>query len=198
MEVPLPELPQPSHPPFEVCLDLTGLGCADITLRQGERTIGPLGFGYLTDGFGDLARAALAIATGQYKAALILDGEVRRWRITMQQAAEWDDTQQLLRLQVWTLAGDLALDESDPDTPPILSFEAVHEPDVMLTVIVRELERLWSQYGAEGFDRMWISHVAFPLRAMTALKTALSIAEPVSLKTREDREYDPETAPDRL
>ena len=43
---------------------------------------------------------------------------------------------------------------------------------------LRAAEAIWDEYGADGYDRVWGGPCGFPLRALTALKAAISVQEP--------------------
>jgi hypothetical protein len=58
-----------------------GQGWADCELRLGERAFTLTGISYLTEALGDLARLALMIATGAYRATVSFDREPAEWRI---------------------------------------------------------------------------------------------------------------------
>src|ERR1700722_5022727 len=66
-----------------IAYDLGQHGWSSFQLTIGDRAmdIGP--FGYCTDALGDLVRAALLIATSDYRVEVRFDGEPREWRLVV-------------------------------------------------------------------------------------------------------------------
>jgi hypothetical protein len=158
--------------PNEVSIDyqLGQHGWSQFTLAVGaiSTVVGP--FGYCSDALGDLVRAALMVATSGWRAEVVFDGEPREWRLMIGAYADvdppkWTD----FRLRVF----DNAL---APEKDKI--FEASCSPDSFVGAVLRAAQSVWDEYGADGYDKLWGGPNGFPLRALNALKTAISIQEP--------------------
>jgi hypothetical protein len=135
--------------------------------------VGP--FGYCTDALGDLVRAALVIATSGWRAEVSFDGEPMEWRLIVGPYAAqsgWTD----FRLRVLTFPG--AIGPPSPEAEGNKLFEAQCTADSFVHAVLRAAEAVWDECGADGYDRVWGGPFGFPLRALTALKAAISVQEP--------------------
>jgi hypothetical protein len=137
--------------------------------------IGP--FGYCTDALGDLVRAALVIATSGLTAEVSFDAEPMEWRLIAgpyPALPDWADFS--LRVLTFPDANGPALPQADGNK----LFEAQCTPESFVRAVLKAAEAVWDEYGADGYDRVWGGPCGFPLRALTALKAATSIQEPLT------------------
>jgi hypothetical protein len=134
-----------------------------LTVGTASVVVGP--FGYCSDALGDLVRAALMIATSGFQAEVLFDGEPREWRLMIGSYADTIQPKWLdFRLRV--------IDQG------VTTFEAPCEADAFVHAVLSAAQGIWDEHGIDGYDRIWGGPKGFPLRAMSALKTAVSILEP--------------------
>ncbi|QPF83529.1 hypothetical protein IC762_28065 [Bradyrhizobium genosp. L] len=137
--------------------------------------VGP--FGYCTDALGDLVRAALMIATSASRAEVSLDAEPMEWRLVA--GPYWNPTQSSwtdFRLRVLTF--QYLANPPSPDAEGICLLEAQCSPEDFARAVLEAAQAIWDEYGADGYDKAWGGPCGFPLRALHALKTAMSVPEP--------------------
>lgn len=144
-----------------------------LSVGTASVVVGP--FGYCTDALGDLVRAALVIATSGLKAEVSFDAEPMEWRlIAGPYPALLGSTDFSLRVLTFP-------DASDPPSPEAEGnklFEAQCTAESFVHAVLRAAEAVWDEYGADGYDRVWGGPCGFPVRALTALKAAISVEEP--------------------
>jgi hypothetical protein len=132
-----------------------------LTVGDASVVVGP--FGYCSDALGDLVRAALMIATSGFTVEVLFDGEPREWRLM---AGAYYDTSR------WT---DFRLRVTDQGAN---IFEVPCSADAFVRAVLKAAQAIWDEYGADGYDDVWGGPQGFPLRALSALKTAVTISEP--------------------
>ena len=145
-----------------------------LTVGTASVVVGP--FGYCSDALGDLVRAALMIATSGWRAEVSFDAEPMEWRLLIgayvDPGPRWTD----FRLRVLTFPS--------LDFPPIPEhdgnkvFEVECSPDSFVQAVLGAAQDVWDRYGADGYDQIWGGPRGFPVRALSALKTAVSVREP--------------------
>jgi len=69
--------------PVSINYDLGRHGWSNFKLTVGDVAVEVGPFGYCTDALGDLVRAALMLATSDYRAEVSFDGEPREWRLVI-------------------------------------------------------------------------------------------------------------------
>jgi hypothetical protein len=146
-------------------------GWSSFKLTAGDKTIDIGEFGYCTDALGDLVRAALLIAANGSRAEACFDSEPMEWRLVV----ERDWTQGLpataLRLRV------LTFDSFWPEAPASdgkVMLDAYVAADAFADAVRTAAQRIWDTYGPHGYDDAWNGMNGFPLRALKALKAALT------------------------
>jgi hypothetical protein len=160
-----------------VCIDYqlgkNGWSRFQLSVGKASVVVGP--FGYCTDALGDLVRAALMIATSGLRSEVSFDAEPMEWRLIVgpyPALSGWADFS--LRVLTFPDAGGLPLPEAEGHK----LFEAECSAESFVDAVLRVAEAVWDEYGADGYDRVWGGPCGFPLRALTALKAAISVQEP--------------------
>ena len=151
-------------------------GCSKFRLTVGAASVVVGRFGYCTDALGDLVRAALMIATSGWRAEASFDGEPVEWRLIA--GSYWDPTRQDwtdFRLRILQFP---FVTPHKPESDGHKVFEAPCTPDSFVRAVLRAAQAVWEEYGADGYDRLWGGPCGFPLRALSALKEAMSVQEP--------------------
>ncbi len=143
-----------------------GWSSFELTIRDKAIDIGP--FGYLTDALGDLVRAALLMATSDYRAEVRFDGEPRLWRLVVDEG--WKPE---LRLRVFDDSFGEGL-----ETDVQLAIEGHVTADDFARAVRTVAQGIWDTYGATGYDEAWTGGRGFPLQGLKALDAALSYDEP--------------------
>jgi hypothetical protein len=138
-----------------------------LSVGTASVVVGP--FGYCTDALGDLVRAALMIATSAVRAEVSFDAEPMEWRLI----AEWSRE---FRVRVLTFQG--LVNPPDPEAEGNCLFEAQCSAEEFVHAVLRAAQAVWDQHGGDGYDKAWGGPCGFPLRALHALKTAISVQEP--------------------
>ena len=135
--------------------------------------VGP--FGYCTDALGDLVRAALTIATSGLRAEVSFDAEPMEWRLIVgpyPALLGWADFS--LRVLTFPDASGPALPEAEGHK----LFEAQCPAEGFVHAVLRAAETVWDEHGVDGYLRVWGGPCGFPLRALAALRAAVSAQEP--------------------
>jgi hypothetical protein len=163
----------------EVCVDyeLGQHGWSHFRLAVGTASVDVGPFGYCSDALGDLVRAALMIATSGRRAEVSFDGEPTEWRLIVglhldATQSGWTD----FRLRVLTFPS--ASYPPSPEAEGSNVFEARCCSDSFVEAVLKAAQKVWDEYGAAGYDRLWGGPCGFPLRALSALRAAVSVQEP--------------------
>jgi hypothetical protein len=159
-----------------VCIDYqvgqNGWSRFQLSVGASSVVVGP--FGYCTDALGDLERAALMIATSGWRAEVSFDAEPMEWRLIVGPypiSSGWAD----FRLRVLTFPDASGHPFSEAEGQKL--FEAQCTAESFVHAVLRAAEAVWDEYGADGYDKVWGGPCGFPLRALTALKAAISVQE---------------------
>lgn len=150
-------------------------GWSRFQLSVGAASVDVGPFGYCTDALGDLVRAALMIATSGLRAEVCFDAEPMEWRLIVgayPASSGWTDFS--LRVMTFQYASDPPL----PETEGQKLFEARCSAEGFVHAVLRASEAVWDKYGVSGYDKDWGGPCGFPVRALTALKAAISVQEP--------------------
>jgi hypothetical protein len=163
----------------EVCIhyQLGQHGWSNFRLNVGTASVivGP--FGYCTDALGDLVRAALVIATSGLQAEACFDAEPMEWRLIA--GGYWDAARSGwadFRLRI--LIFPYALSPPSPEAEGETVFEAQCSAESFVHAVLGAAQAIWDEYGSDGYDKAWGGPRGFPLRALHALKAAISVQEP--------------------
>lgn len=155
--------------PATVSFALDGVGWADCRIGVGDQEFTIAGFGYCLDSFGDLARAALAMATGGWEARVRFDGEPHEWRLVLRRQQTFEAPARL-SLQVLEFPD---VGRNLPDAEGRQSFVADVEVDAFAQAVLDGLTELATE-GVEKFNVRWHGIDGFPSRAVAALSSALA------------------------
>jgi hypothetical protein len=153
-------------PAVSIVYDLGRLGWSNFKLTVGDDAIDIGPFGYCTDALGDLVRAALLLATSDYRAEVCFDGEPREWRLVLDEG--WRPA---LRLRVYD-------NSKAPEADGQLVMENHVTADDFARAVQKVAQHIWDTYGAAGDNEAWNGERGFPLRGLRALDAALSYEEP--------------------
>ncbi len=141
-----------------------------LTVGGNAINVGPVG--YCTDALGDLVRAALMLATFDFRVEVCFDGEPREWRLVVDEGWKAD-----LRLRV--LIFDRGIPAKLPEEQGQLIVEGRVTADDFARAVQKLAQEIWDAHGASGYDEAWMGQRGFPLRGLKALDAALSYDEPV-------------------
>jgi hypothetical protein len=136
--------------------------------------VGP--FGYCTDALGDLVRAALMLVSSGCRTEVTFDGEPREWRLIFETDWKLGSSGKNLDIRLKTFP-DVCL--ASPEADGLLLVEAETTADEFGRAVELAARSIWDRYGVDGYNRAWNPTLnSFPLRALNALSTALSVEEP--------------------
>lgn len=178
----VPNVPDPEAISF--AFELQDHGWASLGISIGVRSFQIPGFGYTTDGLGDLVRAALLIAAGERYVGIIFDEEPQRWGLALEPSGLSKDLRRIARLTVRD--GGTSLDDDGWSNPsvwkwksqPVLEGFVSTDDFARATLLVATSAR--QRYDDTTYRQRWGYHGSlegFPLRGLVALEAALSIAE---------------------
>lgn len=154
--------------------DLGQHGWSQFQLTVGANSVVVGRFGYCTDALGDLVRAALMIATSGYSAQVSFDGEPMEWRLIVAPDVQSNWIGHRLRVLTFPSLNYPPSPESEGET----EFEAPCSADSFVRAVLGAAQTIWDEHGTDGYDKVWGGPRGFPLRAVSALKAALSVEEP--------------------
>jgi hypothetical protein len=152
-------------------LGKNGWSSFQLSVGTASVVVGP--FGYCTDALGDLVRAALTIATSGLRAEVSFDAEPIEWRLIAgpyPALPGWTD----FSLRVLTFPDA----SGRPEAEGHKLFEADCLAESFVHAVLSAAEKIWDEHGTDGYNRDWGGPCGFPLRALTALKVAISTQEP--------------------
>lgn len=167
--------------------ELDRAGWASFGLRCGEAEFKIPAFAYVTDGLGDIIRAALSIVTGTTHVDVLFDCEPHIWGLSVEPAGVAGDHDDPIRLcRVTVRDGGDGEDGAANEGGPVwlwnsaVLLEAVVVSDDFGHAALRIAEVMRERTDDKSYRERW-GHYAnlegFPLRGMTALSAALSVKE---------------------
>ncbi len=65
-----------------------------------------------------------------------------------------------------------------PPPEHITVFDAITPEDTFILSVLHCAQGIWDEHGSDGYDKIWGGPRGFPLRALIALKAAVSVQEP--------------------
>lgn len=178
----LPSVPEPEAVAFR--FELHDAGWASLETVLGNRTFAIPAFGHMTDGLGDLVRAALLIATGESHVGVVFDEEPRRWGLAIEPAGLSSTNQRVARLTIRD--GGTALTADGWSTRPVWTWsaqpalEGYVETDAFAHAVRIVAASARAQHSDAVYREKWGYHGSiegFPLRGLKALEAALAITE---------------------
>ena len=151
-------------------------GWASFTLTVDDLHVEVGEFGYCTDALGDLIRAALMVVTGGGFASASFDAEPKEWRILLGTEGSWTSPSDMIPLRVRTFSHSGA---GLPESQGVMVFEAEVERDQFARAVLAAAQTVLERLGVDGYAKAWnFTFSRYPLRALHALETALTIEEP--------------------
>jgi hypothetical protein len=178
----LPSVPEPESVGFSFELD--DAGCASLETKVGDRSFTIPAFGNMTDGLGDLVRAALQVATGETHVGVIFDEEPQRWGLALEPAGLSYNKERIARLTIRDSGTALGADGWSNQavwrwgTQPVLEGYVATDTFAHAVQIVTASAR--ARYSDAVYRQRWGyygSLEGFPLRGLKALQAALAITE---------------------
>lgn len=178
----LPSVPEPESVGFR--FDLHNAGWASLETSVGGRSFMIPAFGYMTDGLGDLVRAALQVATGETHVGVIFDEEPQRWGLALEPAGLSNANERIARLTIRDGGTALSAEGwSNPAvwrwaTQPVLEGYVATDTFAHAVQIVTASAR--ARYSDVVYRERWGYHGSlegFPLRGLKALQAALATTE---------------------
>lgn len=155
--------------PITISLGLDASGWAALQISTGAGSCTISGFGDGSDAFGDLARAALTVVTGGWKASVSLDGEPNEWRLVLVRLPTVEGPDRL-HLRVLEFRDIL---EALPESEGVETFSVEVETDAFGHAVLAALRSL--SMDLETFNARWRVPEGFPARATEALAAALRV-----------------------
>ena len=178
----------PKSQPISMSYALHESGWASFRVRCGEAEFAIAQFGNVTDGLGDIVRAALSVVTGGSYAEVLFDCEPRRWGLAVEPAG-LEDIQdppfRVCRVSISDGGGD-SLKDIGYSGRPVWSwdcapaFEVFVRSDDFGKAVLEMAEVVRTQFSDGAYRERWGHYASlegFPLRGLTALSAALSIQE---------------------
>ena len=178
----LPSVPEPELVGFS--FELHDAGWASLETKVGRRSFTIPAFGNMTDGLGDLVRAALQVATGESYTGVIFDEEPQRWGLALEPSGLSDANERIARLTIRDGGTALSADgwSNRPvwrwATKPVL--EGFVETDTFAHAVQIVAASARARYSDAVCRERWGypgSREGFPLRGLKALEAALAITE---------------------
>lgn len=168
--------------------ELGQAGWASFSVALGEREFTIPDFGNMTDGLGDILRAALLVVTGASYAQVIFDGEPVRWGLAVVPAG-LDDTgvspTRICRLMIKD-GGAGALTDAGYSNEPVwrwptnILLEGHVRSDDLGAAVHQMAQTVREEFDDQEYRERWGhygSPEGFPLRALQALQKALATPE---------------------
>jgi hypothetical protein len=112
------------------------------------------------------------IATSGSRADVSFDAEPMEWRLIAGCQSGWTD----FHVRVLPFQG--LSNPPSPETEGSCLFDAQCSAESFADAVLAAAQKVWDEYGADGYDQAWGGPCGFPLGALNALKTAISIQEP--------------------
>ena len=185
------ELPDYLRPPepqsLSMSYELGTAGWASLHLKCGETEFTIPDVGYLTDGLGDVVRAALSLVTGASHVEVLFDGEPQVWGLMIEPAGLADADPPRLRIcRMIVKDGGWGLTDAGHSNKPVwlwqspILFEGHIRSDDLGKAVLAMAEAVREEFDDATYRERWGHYASlegFPLRGMIALKAALAITE---------------------
>jgi|UPI00068AE849 hypothetical protein len=160
--------------PIQIDYQLAEHGWASFRLTIGDRTYDSGPVSYCTDALGDLARAALATATGALRAEASFELEPGELRLVISRQSMAGAFCLLSILEF----PDFHHQPVSPDAEGALRFGIEVEDRAFAQGMLAALDAVWAEHGTDGYNALWQGRTGFPLSAMEALRRALEVTDP--------------------
>lgn len=177
-------LTAPTPQPVALDYDLYEQFSARLHVSCGDQEFTIPDFGSMTDGLGDLVRAALSVAAGAQYAEVLFDTEPQRWGLAIEPAGLSDEKVRIKRLTIKDGGSSLTSDglSGRPvwmwSTSPLL--EGYVAADDFARAVQLTALKMREQFDDQTYREMWGHHGSlegFPLRGLLALEVALATPE---------------------
>lgn len=168
--------------PISIEYDLGRSGWSRFTLNVGDRKVDVGSFSYCTDALGDLVRAALAMATGAYRAEVGLELEPGEQRLIFQRAYRSSSLGGSCQLSLLEFEDFACL----PEERGRVLFKATVETEAIARAIAGTAQALWDRHGPDEYNALWMGDRGFPLSALRALQCALEVEDPAPHESAPD------------
>lgn len=163
-------------------------GWASFQLRCGESEFTISDFGDLTDGLGDIVRAALSLVTGTSRVDVVFDAEPQFWGLAVEPAGLADEAPTPFRVCRVTIrdGGGGSLTDVEYSGRPVwlwpseVLLDGYVRSDDFGAATLRMAEAVRAEFDDAAYRERWGHYASlegFPLRGLKALSTALSIEE---------------------
>ena len=184
----LPDYLRPPEPQYvSMSYELGTAGWASLHLKCGETEFTIPDFGSLTDGLGDVVRAALALVTGASHVEVLFDGEPQVWGLVVEPAGLANAEPPPFRVCRMTVKdGGWRLEDAGHSNRPVwqwqspILFEGHIRSDDFGKAALSMAEAVRAEFNDSTYRERWGHYASlegFPLRGMIALKAALAIKE---------------------
>jgi hypothetical protein len=173
---PIADGPKPN--PLTMHFSLTGAGWAILDLQCAGRSYRIDSFGNMTDGLGDVVRAALALITGADYAQVIFDCEPQIWGLALEPRLA-DGPCRHVRVTIRE-GGTSQSDLPVLRWPSAPTFEATVGADDFARAAHAAASRLRENFDDVAYRATWGhpgSFEGFPLRGLAAIEAALAVRE---------------------
>jgi hypothetical protein len=125
------------------------------------------------------------IATSGSRAEVSFDAEPMEWRLIAgpywhPARSGWTD------FSIRVLTFPSLFDPPSPEAEGNCLFEAQCSVESFVHAVLEAAQAVWEKCGADGYDKAWGGPCGFPLRALDALKTAISVQEPQARNSCQD------------
>lgn len=167
--------------------ELGTAGWASFEVKCGKIAFRVSDFGYMTDGLGDIVRAALALVTGSSRVEVLFDCEPQVWGLAVAPAGIANDAQPPVRLCHVTIRdGGSGLGQDGHAGKPVWSwqrpavFEGLVRSDDFGAAALAMARAARAEFDDATYRERWGHYASlegFPLRALKALETALAVKE---------------------
>ena len=154
---------------------IEGAGWARIEISADSVSHTIEGISYLTNALDDLLRMGIDIATDRGWSTALFDHEPRQTVLAAETSwfenGEPFDGARLSSFDAGPTADTITWRQLI-DAPRDFALQ-VGSRDELARIFLKAGERVWDQHGDVGYRKLWGGRLAFPVRAMKALKSAL-------------------------
>jgi len=167
--------------------DLATAGWASLEVVCGSDSFRVSDFGYITDGLGDIVRAALALVAGASHVEVLFDCEPQIWGLAVAPAGLVADAQPPIRVcRVTIRDGGTGLGQDGHSFKPVwawegpIVFEGFVKSDDFGRAALAMARAVRAKFDDATYRERWGHYASlegFPLRGLEALETALQITE---------------------
>lgn len=173
-----PNVPNPES--LSMSFDLHDHGWASLSILLGKQEYKIDQFSYLTDGLGDLVRAALMVVTGSSHAQVIFDGEPEIWGLAIEPAGLSKNNERVMRTTIRDDTNSIDMSQPVRNWPSQLLLDGYVTSDSFGKAVEEVTLKARADFDDATYRSKWGYHGSlegFPLRGLSALREALKIDE---------------------